>query len=91
MMPTNLPENVSAEVIDRTSNGFTSKLVWQSVSTEVNGSEIGCSHSSRICSRDQNLNITLLVTGCQGNGIGIYKTSIYQAYFICIVLYDVDT
>ena len=69
MMPTNLRENVSAEVIDRTSNGFTSRLVWQSVSTEVNGSDIGCSHSQSVCSRDQNF--TLLVTGCQGNGIGI--------------------
>ena len=71
MMPPNRPENVSAEVVDRTSNGFTSRLVWQSVSTEVNGSEIGCFHSSSICSRDQNLNFTLLVTGCQGNGIVI--------------------
>ena len=69
MMPTNRSENVSAEVVDRTSNGFTSKLVWQSVGTELNGSEIGCSHSQSVCSRDQNS--TLLVTGCQGNGIGI--------------------
>ena len=70
MGPRNLPEfNVTAEVVNRILNGFTSELVWSSVSTELSGSEIGCSHSQSVCSRDQNF--TLLVTGCQGNGIGM--------------------
>ena len=70
MGPRNLPEfNMTAEVVNRTLNGFISKLVWSSVSTELSGSEIGCSHSLSGCRRDQNF--TLLVTGCQGNGIVI--------------------
>lgn len=63
--------NGTAEVAARSSDAFTSKLVLSSISTELNGTEIGCSHSANICSTDQNLNFTLLVTGCQGNGIRV--------------------
>ena len=67
---TNRPEfNVTAEVVATNLTGFTSRLVRQSISTELSGSEIRCSHSGSVCSRDQNF--TLLVTGCQGNGISV--------------------
>ena len=61
--------DVVVEVANRSSEGFISKLVWSSISTELNGTVIGCSHSQSVCSRDRNF--TLLVTGCQGNGIRI--------------------
>ena len=63
--------NGTAEVAARSSDAFTSKLVLSSISTELNGTEIGCFHSA--CSTDQNLNFTLLVTGCQGNGIRVIQ------------------
>ena len=72
--------NGTAEVAARGSDAFTSKLVWSSISTELNGTEIGCSHLRSICSTDQNLNFTLLVTGCQGNGIRVI--AMYQTFFI---------
>ena len=64
--------NVVAEVFHRSSSGgFTSRLVRQNISTELNNTVIGCSRSENsICtpsSTDQNPNFSLSVTVCQGN------------------------
>ena len=66
--------NVVAEVVDRSSSGgFTSRLVRQNISTELNNTVLGCSRSQNmdsICrpsSTDLNPNFSLAVTVCQGN------------------------
>ena len=66
--------NVVAQMVDKNSSGgFTSKLMRQNISTELNNTVIGCSRSlnmDSICrpsSTDQNPNFSLSVTVCQGN------------------------
>ena len=69
-MPSNPSDNVSIETVATNSTGLTSKLVWRSISTKLNGNVIGCSRNLS-CSADQNPNFTLFVTGCQGNSISV--------------------
>ena len=92
--------NVVAEVLDRTSSGgFTSRLVRQNISTELNNTVIGCSRSQNmdsICrpsSTDQNPNFSLAVTVCQGND-NSGKQYILQCITLSSTSYwyiDVDT
>ena len=65
--------NVTARVVTSSlSGGFTSELVWKDVSTQFNGTEIGCSHrplnlsTCRPSSTDQQSSYTLRVTTCRG-------------------------
>ena len=61
------------EVVDISpSGGFTSRLTRRKISTELNGTEIGCSQSQidsttcRPSSTSQNSSFTLFVQRCQG-------------------------
>ena len=65
--------NVFAEVVATSSSGgFTSKLTRRNISTELNGTEIGCSQSQideDTCTpsrTDQSSSFTLNVQSCQG-------------------------
>ena len=66
--PTRDDHNVVAEVVDTSPSGeFTSKLTRRNISTELNGTEIGCSNSTCNSLRaSQNSSFTLNVQSCQG-------------------------
>ena len=58
-------------VANSPSGGFTSKLTRRNISTELNGTEIGCSQSQidstcRPLNTSQNSSFTLLVQTCRG-------------------------
>ena len=71
--PTRAEPDVVAEVVANSpSGGFTSRLTRRNISTELSGTEIGCSQSQidsttcRPSSTSQNSSFTLIVQSCQG-------------------------